>query len=204
MGVIILMWGANVPLIYYSFVCDPELQLAYWFITTSLALLCSVVTFKPRFSDPHLRPLRAATFGCLALSTFIPVFHGLLKYSYETHSQRIGLRWILLTLLFNSLGAAAYATKVSSSLLKLPLPQNQLNGRANTILSSRKSGILVNSTWWVLLTASCTALSSRLRSCSILRFCRSLTSCTLVPPSVCDRMVSSSDKYPSGRWTLTF
>ncbi|KAK4446570.1 hemolysin-III related-domain-containing protein [Podospora aff. communis PSN243] len=110
-GVIVLMWGANVPLIYYGFICDPKLQVAYWFMTTSLALLCSVITFKPQFSDPHLRPFRAATFGCLALSTFIPVSHGLVKYGYETHSQRIGLRWILLTLLFNSLGAAAYASK---------------------------------------------------------------------------------------------
>jgi adiponectin receptor len=118
-GVIILMWSANVPLIYYSFVCDPGLQLAYWLIITTLALLCSFVTFKPQFSDPHLRPWRAAIFGSLALSTFIPVFHGLFKYGYELHHQRIGLKWILLTLLFNSFGAAAYASKVSSSVFRL-------------------------------------------------------------------------------------
>ncbi|KAK0612028.1 hemolysin-III channel protein-like protein Izh2 [Immersiella caudata] len=110
-GVIILMWSANVPLIYYSFVCDPGLQTAYWLITTLLALLCSVVTFRPEFSDPHLCPFRAVIFGSLALSTFIPVFHGISKYGYEIHQQRIGLRWILLTLFFNSLGAAAYASK---------------------------------------------------------------------------------------------
>lgn len=110
-GVVILMWGANIPLIYYSFVCDPELQATYWLVTSLLALCCSIATFQPQFSNPHLRPLRAATFGCLALSTFIPVFHGLFKYGFEVQQRRIALRWILLTLLFNSLGAAAYASK---------------------------------------------------------------------------------------------
>ncbi|KAK0648587.1 hemolysin-III channel protein-like protein Izh2 [Cercophora newfieldiana] len=110
-GVVLLMWGANVPLIYYSFICDPELQIRYWLLITFLAICCSVTTFQPRFSNPHLRHWRAAIFGSLALSTFIPVFHGLFKYGYEVHQNRIALPWILLTLLFNSLGAAAYASK---------------------------------------------------------------------------------------------
>jgi len=117
-GVILLMWGANIPLIYYSFVCDPRLQVTHWSLITFLGVCCSVCTFQPRFSDPHLRPLRAATFGSFALSTFIPVIHGLLKYGYETHRQRISLRYILLTLLFNSIGATAYATKVGSLLFQ--------------------------------------------------------------------------------------
>ncbi|KAK3348975.1 hemolysin-III channel protein-like protein Izh2 [Lasiosphaeria hispida] len=110
-GVILLMWGANIPLIYYGFICNPELQLIYWSLTSFLALCCSIFTFQPHFSDPHLRPLRAATFGSLALSTFIPVIHGLVKYGYSLQYQRISLHWILLTLLFNVLGASAYAFK---------------------------------------------------------------------------------------------
>ncbi|KAK0725143.1 hemolysin-III related-domain-containing protein [Lasiosphaeris hirsuta] len=110
-GVILLMWGANIPLIYYGFICDPGLQLVYWSLTSFLALCCSIFTFQPHFSDPHLRPLRTATFGSLALSTFIPVVHGLVKYDFALQYQRIALPWILLTLLFNVLGASAYAFK---------------------------------------------------------------------------------------------
>ncbi|KAK3385314.1 hemolysin-III channel protein-like protein Izh2 [Podospora didyma] len=110
-GVIMLMWGANIPLIYYGFVCNPTLQFFYWSLTTFLGALCSAVTFHPRFSDPHLRAVRAATFGALALSTFIPVFHGMAVYGYEIQSQRIGLQWVLATLAFNTLGASAYAFK---------------------------------------------------------------------------------------------
>jgi len=111
------MWGANVPLIYYSFVCDPALQRTYWLVTSLLALGTSLVTSLPRFSDPHLRPFRAAIFSSLALSTFIPVCHGLFKYGYQTHRERIALHWIGMTLLFNTAGAVAYASKVIASLV---------------------------------------------------------------------------------------
>jgi predicted membrane channel-forming protein YqfA (hemolysin III family) len=29
-GVILLMWGATIPLIYYGFYCDKKLQWVYW------------------------------------------------------------------------------------------------------------------------------------------------------------------------------
>lgn len=108
------MWGANVPLIYYAFLCAPHLQKTYWCLTTTFALLCSVVTFQPRFSDPHLRPLRAATFGSLAMTTFIPVVHGGVRYGWELQAERIALRWIVATLVLNTVGAGAYAAKVSA------------------------------------------------------------------------------------------
>ncbi|KAK5661818.1 hypothetical protein OQA88_9920 [Cercophora sp. LCS_1] len=110
-GVILLMWGANIPVIYYGFVCEPQLQFIYWSLITALAFSCSVFTFQPQFSNPHLRPLRAATFGSLAMSTFIPVFHGIYKYGYRLQSRRISLFWIMMTLLFNTVGAGAYAFK---------------------------------------------------------------------------------------------
>lgn len=111
-GILILMWGANTSLIHYGFICDEHLRITYWSLTTFLAACCSTFTFQERFSDPHLRPLRAATFGSLALSTFIPVIHGLVKYGYDVQHERIALPWVLLTLLFNVLGASAYAAKV--------------------------------------------------------------------------------------------
>jgi adiponectin receptor len=113
-GVILLMWSANIPMIYYSFICDPQIQLIHWTLTTVLALCCSIATFQPRFSEPHLRPLRAGTFSSLALSTFIPVFHGIIKYGYLAQRERICLSWVLLTLALNGTGAVAYASKVKT------------------------------------------------------------------------------------------
>jgi adiponectin receptor len=111
-GIILLMWGANIPLIYYGFICSRTLQIVYWTLTTTLAICCSVVTFQPRFSQPHLRPMRAATFGSLALSTFVPVIHGIAVYGYGVQNRRMSLQWVLATLVLNTTGAAAYAFKV--------------------------------------------------------------------------------------------
>lgn len=112
-GIIVLMWGANIPLIYYSFECSRKLRIVYWTLTSFLATCCSIVTFLPKFSQPHLRPLRAATFGSLALSTFIPVVHGFIDYG-RTQYYRIGFPWVIATLVLNAVGAGAYAAKVST------------------------------------------------------------------------------------------
>ena len=31
-GVVLLMWGANIPTIYYGFFCDHDLRMTYWMI----------------------------------------------------------------------------------------------------------------------------------------------------------------------------
>lgn len=111
-GIILLMWGANIPLIYYGFICDSPLQITYWCLISFLAICCSIFTFQPKFNEPHLRPLRAATFGMLALSTFIPNIHGIARYGYDTQKGRLALQWVLATLVLNTSGAAAYAFKV--------------------------------------------------------------------------------------------
>lgn len=53
-GVLLLMWGAAVPLIYYGFYCDKKLQIAYWsLVSTSILSLTFKLTapnqaFSPR------------------------------------------------------------------------------------------------------------------------------------------------------------
>lgn len=31
-GILLLMWGATIPVIYYGLKCDPVLQLIYWIL----------------------------------------------------------------------------------------------------------------------------------------------------------------------------
>lgn len=87
------------------------LRLIIFVQLSTFALACSIITFQPRFSDPFLRSLRAATFGSFAFSSIIPVIHGIAKYGWALQSQRMGLRWVFVTLGLNTIGAAAYAIK---------------------------------------------------------------------------------------------
>ncbi len=77
-----------------------------------LAVICSISTFQPRFQDPYMRPVRAATFGSLAIFTMVPVLHGIYKYGWNIQSQRMGVVWVVRTLVLNTMGATAYAFKV--------------------------------------------------------------------------------------------
>ena len=92
-------------------------MLIYIFQLTGLALACSIFTFQPQFRDSLPRPLRAATFGSLAISAMIPVTHGILKFGWALQTQRMGLKWVLLTLILNTVGATAYAIKASFVIL---------------------------------------------------------------------------------------
>ena len=76
-GVLILVWGATIPIIHYAFVCVPKLQKLYWIVVSSkvwnpshlslsnlrqislLAVVCSVFTFNPAFKTESnfMRPL---------------------------------------------------------------------------------------------------------------------------------------------------
>jgi len=94
----------NLEMIFLNVLTEVELS--------ALAVICSMSTFQPRFRDPYLRPVRAATFGSLAIFTMVPVLHGVLKYGWQIQSQRMGIVWVLITLVLNVSGATAYAFKV--------------------------------------------------------------------------------------------
>ncbi|KAF2149646.1 Hly-III related protein [Myriangium duriaei CBS 260.36] len=110
-GVLLLMWGATVPLIYYGFVCDPHLRWVYWSLQTISALGTSAFTLQPGFNDPSLKLLRAKTFGAFALSSLIPIVHAIARYGWHVQVRRMRLYWVLTTLTFNITGATAYAFK---------------------------------------------------------------------------------------------
>lgn len=120
-GILLLMWGSTVPLVYYSFPCQLHLQVVYGTTTTALAGLCSWATFHPNISGPHLGHIRALLFAVFGLASFLlPVTHGLLRHEPAEYTARIGLGWIGLTALLNGVGAVAYAFKVQDRTRAFP------------------------------------------------------------------------------------
>lgn len=119
-GVLVLMWGATIPLVYYTFPCDLGLRVGYWALFTVLAALCSAFTFLPMFSGPHLGPYRAALFGSFGAGSFaLPIAHGIVKYGLEEMWRMVGLGWVLATVLCDGIGVGVYAMKVGSAYVVL-------------------------------------------------------------------------------------
>lgn len=111
-GIILLIWGANIALIYYSMPCDLGSKIAYWTFNTILAGLCSYATFHPSIGGAQTGRARAvlfATFGFCAVVA--PNLIGLLKHGFDEQSRRVGLNWIAATTLFNGTGVVVYAAK---------------------------------------------------------------------------------------------
>ncbi|OTB00155.1 hypothetical protein M426DRAFT_15710 [Hypoxylon sp. CI-4A] len=111
-GVLLLMWGANFPLIHYSLPCSLGTQIAYWTVNTTLATLCSLATGLPSIGAVHLGNARAALFSAFgSCSVIFPVLLGVIRHGFEEQNRRVGLAWILLTALFNGTAVIAYAIK---------------------------------------------------------------------------------------------
>lgn len=118
-GVLLLMWGATVPLVRYTFPCDDDdarTRWAYGVGLAGLAGLCSAATFLPRFSGPRMGPWRAVLFGVFGAASFaLPIAHGALRYGLGDMAARTGLGWVGATVMWNGLGVGVYAMKVSRS-----------------------------------------------------------------------------------------
>ncbi|KAH7378547.1 mPR-like GPCR protein [Cadophora sp. MPI-SDFR-AT-0126] len=112
LGIVILMWGSSIPFIFYGFYCDQKLQTLYWSIVSVLAIFCIAATFTPHFEHPHLRPWRAAIYGCLGFSSVSPIIHGLVLYGWTIQKKRMGLDWTLLMTALNLIDAAIYVYRI--------------------------------------------------------------------------------------------
>ena len=50
-GVILLMWGATVPLIYYGFYCDKKFQWLYWSLVRAVPDPIQIIPLDLRIYD---------------------------------------------------------------------------------------------------------------------------------------------------------
>lgn len=140
-GVLVLMWAATVPLVYYSFPCEPSLRAAYWGLISVLAAACSAVTFLPRFSAPHLGPYRAVLFGAFGVGSFaLPIAHGVLVHGLDEEWERVGLGWVLWTVVCDGVGVIVYGLKVS---LQNPLLLDLSTTFRDWKVSFSKGGVLL-------------------------------------------------------------
>ncbi|KAF3935064.1 hypothetical protein ABW20_dc0108045 [Dactylellina cionopaga] len=116
LGILILMYSAMIPLIYYGFVCDHRLRNIYWGIVSALAGLCAVSTMNPKFHTAKAKVLRGAFYTAFGASSFAPIIHAVIKYGWATQKDRMGLIWWGYVALFNTIGVVTYGAKIPERL----------------------------------------------------------------------------------------
>jgi adiponectin receptor len=110
-GIVLLMWGAIIPSVYYGFYCEPNLQKAYWIAVSSVAFACITITVHPSFRSPQLRPYRAVMYTFLGLSAIISMIHGVLIHGWAVQNRRVGLMYAISTAALNIVAAVIYSTR---------------------------------------------------------------------------------------------
>ncbi|KAK8022967.1 hemolysin-III family protein [Apiospora marii] len=112
LGILVLMWGAGIPTIYYGFYCNESLRWLYWTSTSGTALACGIFTLNPHFSSPQFRHWRACFYAGFGLSSVVFVAHGLVLHGWALQRARMSLVWMGWMAAANLVGAALYATRI--------------------------------------------------------------------------------------------
>ncbi|KAF1920771.1 hemolysin-III related-domain-containing protein [Ampelomyces quisqualis] len=111
-GIVFLIWGSFVPVLYYAFQSEPRLTSVYWTMITTLAACTAVVSMHGKFRTPALRPFRALMFVLMGLSAVVPMFHGVKVYDLAHMRQAASLDWVVAQGALYIVGAAIYAARV--------------------------------------------------------------------------------------------
>jgi len=112
LGIVFLIWGSFIPVLYYAFDQEPGLMKTYWTMITTLAAGTSVACVHPQFRTPALRPVRALMFVLMGLSAVFPVLHGITLYGVEHLRKSVGLDWVVLQGVLYIAGAGLYAARI--------------------------------------------------------------------------------------------
>jgi predicted membrane channel-forming protein YqfA (hemolysin III family) len=116
LGIITMISGALVPLIYYCFSCSPRFQKAYWITLSVVACLCAVCILQRFSGTPIIRVLLCSLLVVLAVVAVLQSI-GQDDWNFKSY-QKVDLKAILITLALDGLGALVYITKVSNPSLK--------------------------------------------------------------------------------------
>ncbi|TPX60001.1 hypothetical protein PhCBS80983_g02054 [Powellomyces hirtus] len=115
-GIVLLICGSTVPILYYGFYCDPKLQFVYISMMMGFGILTSYVCLSHRFLTPEFRTTRSATFSALGLSGIFPLTHAIWIHGFRFVQQSLSF-WPLVTMgALYLIGAVIYASRVPERL----------------------------------------------------------------------------------------
>ncbi|KAJ3022411.1 hypothetical protein HKX48_006228 [Thoreauomyces humboldtii] len=111
-GIVLLICGSTVPVMFYGFYCDPILQMVYLSMMGVFGCVTAYMCLSHRFATPEFRYLRTANFCALGLSGVFPVGHSLYLYGLPFVSKALSLWPLLIMAAQYLIGAYIYASRV--------------------------------------------------------------------------------------------
>lgn len=111
-GIILMITSSLISIIVFAF--DDHVFWRNGFIIMFLvfATCCTKMTFDPKFSTPHYRPIRSLMFIFYGLSGALPILASILLYGYPETSKRSGAHWLVMEGVLYISGACLYAARI--------------------------------------------------------------------------------------------
>ncbi|KAI8591266.1 hemolysin-III related-domain-containing protein [Geranomyces variabilis] len=115
-GIVLLICGSTVPVLFYGFYCDARLQAVYITMMTIFGSLTAFMCLSNRFATPDFRYIRTANFCALGLSGIFPLTHAVYLHGFTFVRQSMSF-WLLVAMgVLYIIGAFIYASRVPERL----------------------------------------------------------------------------------------
>ncbi|KAJ3416422.1 hypothetical protein HDV05_001580 [Chytridiales sp. JEL 0842] len=112
LGVVFLILGSFIPIIYYGFYCHPTLRVFYLSLLTLLSLATISFNLSSRFSGFKYSKLRTSMFIVLGASASIPILHAIILNGIPYIQKSMSVSYIVLQGFIFFLGALIFMFQV--------------------------------------------------------------------------------------------
>ncbi|KAJ3328146.1 hypothetical protein HDU76_010501 [Blyttiomyces sp. JEL0837] len=112
LGIVVLIVGSFIPIIYLAFYCTPLLQGIYLAMITSAGIGTVFINVNKRFLTPHYRPLRTILFIATGVSGIIPITHASILNGLAFTKNSLAFNYVITEGLLFILGAMLFLFQI--------------------------------------------------------------------------------------------
>jgi adiponectin receptor len=167
-GIVVLITGSFVPLVYYGFYCYPVHQAVYVSMILLFGAATISISVSSFFATPQYRFLRTGLFTAMGLSGIVPLVNGVLIYGYPLAKVNFAIERVIFMGSLYLIGAFIYAFRV---------PERWWPGKFDIIGQSHQifhilvvagaaihyTGVQLMQSWWLENNPQCQLNTSELK-----------------------------------------
>ncbi|KAH7016543.1 hemolysin-III related-domain-containing protein, partial [Microdochium trichocladiopsis] len=112
LGIVVLVWSANAPVVRYALSGLPDLQRIYSLINIITAAMSIGFILGHNFGLSAFRKWRVLIYSTSGLGSLASLLHGLQIKGWAVLGDHLSLRWLACTMSLNLIAAAVYAGRI--------------------------------------------------------------------------------------------